>query len=291
MSSVQYPVLSLTEGNLKSFSIKSMEQIEIDRATDTEAHKPHSHDFYTIIWILKGKGTHTIDFQEYEVSDGQLYFLHPGQVHQLEVEEVQGYVCMFTLDFMCATGVRDSFLTELHLFDQSEESAPLLMPKNEEKTFSSLIGMMESATKENEAESAEIISSSLKLFLLMARKIQKQQQPEPSSPTEDSRIIRAFKKLVEERFYEWHKVQEYADQLGITANYLKDLVKTDLEVSAKQYIQNRIILEAKRKIHFSDMNAKEIGFALGFQDPAHFSKFFKQGTGMSLTAFREEIQS
>ncbi|MEL6191073.1 MAG: AraC family transcriptional regulator, partial [Bacteroidota bacterium] len=249
-----------------------------------------SHDFYTIIWILKGKGTHTIDFQEYEVQERQLYFLHPGQVHQLEVEEVQGYVCMFTLDFMCATGVRDSFLTELHLFDQSEESAPLLMPENEEKTFSSLIGMMESATRENEAESAEIISSSLKLFLLMARKVQKHQQPEPSSATEDSRIIRAFKKLVEERFHEWHKVQEYADQLGITANYLKDLVKTDLEVSAKQYIQNRIILEAKRKIHFSDMNAKEIGFALGFQDPAHFSKFFKQGTGMSLTAFRAEIQ-
>ncbi|MEM7510783.1 MAG: AraC family transcriptional regulator [Bacteroidota bacterium] len=290
MSSEQYPVLSLTEGSLKSFSIKSMEQIEMERATDTESHKPHSHDFYTIIWILKGKGTHTIDFQEYEVRERQLYFLHPGQVHQLEVEEVQGYVCMFTLDFMCATGVRDSFLTELHLFDQSEESTPLLMPENEEKTFSSLIDMMKLATKENEAESAEIISSSLKLFLLMARKIQKQQQPEPSSPTEDSRIIRAFKKLVEERFPEWHKVQEYADQLGITANYLKDLVKTDLEVSAKQYIQNRIILEAKRKIHFSDMNAKEIGFTLGFQDPAHFSKFFKQVTGMSLTAFKAEIQ-
>ncbi|MEM8900780.1 MAG: hypothetical protein AAGC85_21890, partial [Bacteroidota bacterium] len=45
MSSVQYPVLSLTEGSLKSFSLKSMEQIEVDRAANAEAHKPHSHDF------------------------------------------------------------------------------------------------------------------------------------------------------------------------------------------------------------------------------------------------------
>ncbi|MEM9932013.1 MAG: helix-turn-helix transcriptional regulator [Bacteroidota bacterium] len=289
MSATEYPLYSLPEGKLKSFSIKTMEEIEDGRAKKPEGKLPHSHDFYTIIWIKKGKGIHRVDFKDYPIAHNQLFFLHPGQVHSLQIEEESGYVCMFTLDFMCATGVRDSFLTDLHLFDLSGEQGPLLIRQEDEASFSSLIALMLTAQEEQEEESPEVISASLKLFLLMARKIQKKQQLLVASSLEDPSIIRSFKALVESHFQEWHKVHEYAGHLGITPNYLKDLVKSTLNASAKQYIQNRILLEAKRKVHFTDMNAKEIGFSLGFHDPAHFSKFFKQGTGMSLTAFKEEI--
>lgn len=102
-------------------------------------------------------------------------------------------------------------------------------------------------------------------------------------------LVKSFKEIIETHFTEWHQVKDYADALNVTPNYLNEVIKSSVHISAKDFIQDRLILEAKRMAIFSEKSSKEIGFELGFEDPSHFSKFFKSNTGQSLQFFKENV--
>ena len=87
-----------------------------------------------------------------------------------------------------------------------------------------------------------------------------------------------------------HQVKDYVGKLNVSPNYLNEVIKSVMGISAKEYIQNRIVLEAKRMVLFTQKSYKEIGFDLGFDDPSHFSKFFKINAGLSLVQFKESIR-
>ena len=100
-------------------------------------------------------------------------------------------------------------------------------------------------------------------------------------------LVQRFKGLVEQHFSEWHQVQDYAKELNVSPGYLNEVISSAIQKPAKEYIQNRLILETKRLSLFTSKSNKEIGYELGFDDPSHFSKFFKTFTGNSIGEFRE----
>jgi AraC family transcriptional activator of pobA len=102
-------------------------------------------------------------------------------------------------------------------------------------------------------------------------------------------LVRKFKDLVDNHYSEWHQVKDYASGLNVTPGYLNEVIKTSVGQSAKEYIQNRLVLEARRLSLFTSQSFKEIGFGLGFNDPSHFSKFFKSSTGSSLLEFKNKV--
>ncbi|MBX2843435.1 MAG: AraC family transcriptional regulator, partial [Flammeovirgaceae bacterium] len=108
--------------------------------------------------------------------------------------------------------------------------------------------------------------------------------------SQQNRIVSEFKQLVERHYKQKHKVNEFAELLNITANYLNEVIKASTGYSAKEIIQNRIILEAKRFAINSDKTMKEVAYQLGFEEIPHFSKFFKNCTSKTYSAFSEEIR-
>ena len=71
-------------------------------------------------------------------------------------------------------------------------------------------------------------------------------------------------------------------------NYLNRTVKKMTGLTASYHIQQQIILEAKRQAIHSNVSMKEIAYFLGFDNLAHFSKFFKNNSGMSFSTFKKE---
>jgi AraC-like DNA-binding protein len=100
-------------------------------------------------------------------------------------------------------------------------------------------------------------------------------------------MVQRFKNLVETRFQQWHLVKDYAGALNVSPNYLNEVIKLNIGISAKDFIQNRLLLEAKRMAVFTGKSIKETAYDLGFDDPSHFSKFFKSGAGQSLKEFKQ----
>jgi AraC-like DNA-binding protein len=74
--------------------------------------------------------------------------------------------------------------------------------------------------------------------------------------------------------------------LNVTADYLNKTVKNITGKSAKEHIQTKIIIEAKRSLLFSEISSKELAYELGFEESAHFNNFFKKITGQTPSEFR-----
>ena len=85
---------------------------------------------------------------------------------------------------------------------------------------------------------------------------------------------------------EQHSVQYYADKLCITPNYLNEIVNSAMGMSAKQYIQNKVMEEAKRLLAYTDFSVSEIAFELHFSTVSYFVRCFRQCTGETPLVYR-----
>ncbi len=101
-------------------------------------------------------------------------------------------------------------------------------------------------------------------------------------------LLRKYIQLINNHYIDKRTVQEYADLLAVTANYLSQSVKQVSGRNALAYISERLISEAKSLIRYTDLEITEIAYQLNFSDPANFGKFFKKQTGVSPSAFRKE---
>jgi len=91
-----------------SFEISKMEAIYEKR--NGEIDEPHRHNYYTVLIIHQAKGQHKIDFNTYELAHNQIYFVAPGQVHQvIESEKSIGYVMTFSTQFLIENSIKLSY--------------------------------------------------------------------------------------------------------------------------------------------------------------------------------------
>jgi len=99
-----------------------------------------------------------------------------------------------------------------------------------------------------------------------------------------------FKLAVETHLTEQQDVHTIAQNLALTTSRLYGLVKEFSGLSPKEWITNRLMLEAQRKLHYSPVSVKELAYELGFNDPDYFSRLFKKNTGKSVSAFLEDLR-
>ena len=271
------------------FVIKTME--EIDEEAGGIADNPHRHNYFTIIWSITATGKHIVDFNEYPLEPYDIFFVSPDQVHQIITDpKPSGYVILFTSEFLEKNSIRHDFIANLKLFKKSDETPPLQPSANMIKTLKPFAEHMLNAFQARGDMFMESIGAYLKLFLIECNG-HCSLFPGTNTQTIEvgKTIVKNFKTIVEQNYNRSHQVKFYADSLNVTPNYLNEVIKSSINVSAKDFIQNRLILEAKRMIVFTDKSGKEIGFDLGFEDPSHFSKFFKSNTGQSLQDFKVAI--
>lgn len=107
-----------------------------------------------------------------------------------------------------------------------------------------------------------------------------------AAPSPDATLVARLRLLVEERFREHWPVERYAAGLGVTAGRLNAACRRVAGCSTLQLVHDRLMLEAKRLLLYTGLGTGEIGYALGFEDPAYFSRFFAKRAGRSPLAFR-----
>jgi AraC-like DNA-binding protein len=272
------------------FVIKTME--EIDLALGGIADTPHRHNYFTVIWPVKASGKHIIDFKEYPILPDHIFFVSPGQVHQVITDpHPAGYVILFSSEFLEKNSIRNDFISDLKIFKKSDETPPLPVTEKMAATLKLFAEQMLHAFHSKNDMFLESIGAYLKLFLIECNGHCSLFPGSNLQSIEVSKtLVRNFKELVEKRFTKVHQVKYYAETLNISPNYLNEVIKSALDIPAKDFIQNRLVLEAKRMVVFTQKSGKEIGFELGFDDPSHFSKFFKSNTGQSLQEFKESLK-
>lgn len=288
MADSPFDTLSRDDG----FLIQTMADIEAHR--EAALDRPHRHDYYTVIWVRNARGVHHIDFQAHILTPETVYLISPEQVHLLVIDpgaNPEGYVLTFHTDFMLEYGISPAFLDSLHLFFDCDQSPPLQIPRDWRTGMERMVSAMLAVPSTGAFWEGHEAAAWLKLFLLACYRVHQSLFPGHASQAgAQGQIVRDFKRLVNTQFATWHKVGQYASALRLSPNYLNEVIHQATGSSPKQYIQDRIMLEAKRLAIHTDSTLKEIAYGLGYQDPAHFSRYFKQCNGVSFSDFKAQIR-
>lgn len=269
-----------------TFAVSRMETSYINRKGKKDV--PHRHNYFTVLLVNKANGQHFIDFNEYSLSNNQVFFVSPGQVHQIiENEQSFGYVLTFSTQFLISNNIPLSFIEDLNLFNDYGNAEPMILSKPQRDNLANYCEEIMHFHNSDLKFKQDAIGASLKLFLINCNNLCTQPRDNTQLIQAGHSILKNFKEAVEKHHTEWHSSAEYANNLNISADHLNRTVKSLIGKTAKEYIQTRVSIAAKRLLYFSDLSTKEIGYQLGFSEASNFSAFFKKSTKLSPTEFRK----
>jgi len=251
---------------------------------------PHLHYFYEILWFQEGTGKHTVDFQEYNVLPNTIFFLAPGQIHHFDhCAGYRGISIKMCTDFLRSEEGTSNLFMKYNAFHTFDTTPCFHLEQTAAEDLSQLVHEMEEEVQRSDAfGNVEILKSLLRIFLV---KIQRYGREEGElhldnlKPTHQ--LFIRFRKMVETDFRRLHTVQEYADQLNVAVRTLNKCVNECSKMSPLAFINERIVLEAKRLVRYTNLMIKEIAYDLGYDDPSYFVKLFKRQTGYLPSEFRE----
>jgi len=278
------------EGLDIEFEIVSLSEIfKKHKAGMTTAHRLN---FYQILWFTEGHPVHLVDFRPVQAEPNTLLFVGKNQVEVFDKHgEFEAKYIMFTDSFFCKTSADTEFLRNTILFNDLLDTSSIKLDKQID-VFLNLFRQMEMEYKQaGEKYNSDILKKLLHSFLLLAdRERRKQKNFREIHKSAGVDIVIRFKQNLENQFSEVKQVNEYARQLNITPKRLHQAVTEVLGESPKTIIDGRVMLEAKRLLAHSTDTIKEIGFALGFDQPTNFSKYFKNNAGETPAEFREKFR-
>ncbi|MFF4587272.1 helix-turn-helix domain-containing protein [Streptomyces sp. NPDC001388] len=246
----------------------------------------HRIDFHVVMLFDDGPVHHMIDFAEYEATAGDLLWIRPGQVHRFsKSSEYRGTVLTMQPGFLPRATVE---ATGLYRYDLP----PLLRP--DPAQLAGLRAALTCLRQEYEDHATlplslhtAVLRHSLTAFLLRLAHLAAS-SAEAGRRTESTFTL--FRDAVERDFATNHSVSAYADALGYSRRTLVRAVRAATGETPKGFIDKRVVLEAKRLLAHTDLPIGRVGAAVGFPDPANFSKFFQLHTGQTPVGFRAELR-
>jgi len=251
---------------------------------------PHRHDFFEVLYLLKGSGYHVIDANKYEIQPPCVFFMSPGQAHKLELSnDIEGYIFIFTSDFYLLNRSNQNSLIEFPFFYTIHQDNPPLMLDNEND-----IRFLEILFRQSIAESnrtgdfkTELLRSILDLILTTCAA----RYPMNENLVNKGKgqiLVKRFFHLVEENHQKNLSLSDYSRMVGVTANHLTQTVKQLTGKTSSQIIKAKQLLEIKRLLVHTNLNVSEIANQLNFEDQSYFTKFFRRETGITPLQYRTE---
>ncbi|KQX78630.1 AraC family transcriptional regulator [Streptomyces sp. Root1310] len=258
--------------------------------TDAPLDRVHRIDFHVVMLFDDGPVRHMIDFAEHEARAGDVLWIRPGQVHRFSKSSgYRGTVLTMQPGFLPRATVEAAGLYRYDL-------PPLLHP--DERQLAGLRAALTYLRGEYDDGGAggtlplslhtAVLRHALTAFLLRLAHL-------AASSAEAARgradtTFTLFRDAVERDFATNHSVSAYADALGYSRRTLVRAVRAATGETPKGFIDKRVVLEAKRLLAHTDLPIGRVGAAVGFPDPANFSKFFQLHTGSTPVAFRAELR-
>ena len=239
----------------------------------------HRHDFYYLLALQKGGGTHAIDFTPYEVRDHVVFFMRPGQVHALTLQAgATGYLLAFQADMADGELLRKAAARNGYYFDAGGFS-PL---------HSLLTGMFNEYSGKHPAY-LKVIKATLSILFIQLIRQHDDAAAGTASHYRQERFTE-FSSLLETHIATHKQVSAYAEMLHLSPYQLNAITKSVAGKTCSALIDEQIVLEAKRLLLATTAQVSQVAFHLGFDDASYFIRFFRKQTGFTPEAFRENYR-
>jgi AraC-like DNA-binding protein len=244
--------------------------------------KPHKLAHYCFIFLDEGTETYKVDLQDITISDSQLVFGLPNQIFINPPKSNHSLNYKAAFDENVLALLPNSFPFLLNPLNSNTITFTSDAKERVKSVFSNLFQLLHSPGKPKETE---IILAHLNTLLTEFNSAYFGQGYQDSTSNAKLSKYIAFKLTVETHLTEQHDVHIIAEKLAMTTSSLYGVVKEFSGVSPKEWMTNRLMLEAQRRLQYSTLSVKELAYELGFNDPDYFSRLFKKSTGKSISAF------
>lgn len=251
---------------------------------------PHGHDFYMSVLITAGNGTHEIEFNNYIVKPGSVFMLGPGQVHTWELsDDTDGYVFFHSKEFYDLNFTYEK--VENYPFFCSLGNTPLIVLKN--AVLKKIGAMFREIVKEYHLTELMKFKKLASLVNILYIELSREYLPQKLRDNQNLNYlarVRQLEDLINKNFVDIKSPGKYARLMYVSEKHLNRMVKVSLNKTTSDLITERIILEAKRMLVFSNKSIAEIIDELGYTDSAYFFRFFKKKTALTPTAFLTQFR-
>lgn len=234
----------------------------------------HRDNYYLFCVIQKGSMVISVDFKTFTLGSHSLGIILPGQLHQFQRGTDLGGWFMFIDGAL----IDDNHKLALTHYDFAQR--PLPIDEVREAELLALFPMLE--RRLDTPQSHDFARCIVDVYADILGENDIVANPNPRY----AEIIQQFRQLLEQHITSNRLPSFYADRLNVTTGYLNEIVTACTGFSTRQYIQNEMMLRAKREIAYTTRNIQEIAYALGFDEYPYFSKLFTKAVGVSPAAFR-----
>ncbi|UPQ76061.1 helix-turn-helix domain-containing protein [Chryseobacterium nepalense] len=250
-------------------------------------------DFYKIAYkdtIGSAKyGQHHYDFGE-----GGLVFTAPGQLFEKpKNNKSKGFLILLHPDFLLSYPLAKK-IRQYGFFSYATDEALHVSEKEKETLFSVFKIIEEELNNRTDDVSQDVVVSQIELLLNYSSRYYKRQFI--TYKAVNDRLIDKFEKVLDVYFNTDEElqngmptVQDLADQLNVSANYLSDMLRSLTGFNTQQHIHNRFIETAKKILSTTDLSVSEIAYHMGFEYPQSFTRLFKSKTNQTPLEFRQSF--
>ncbi|SHG57048.1 helix-turn-helix domain-containing protein [Pedobacter caeni] len=265
-----------------------LQYFEMDDSSDSkmEAMGAHRDDHYLFFLVEKGHASIQVEFKERQCQARTLFYVIPSQVHhRINHKEATGWILQVDPSLIP--------LSYIDIFDHlSFSKEPHLLNTVQFKEWKGILKLMDTKIQEDQDDPLyiPIVHAMLQLFLAMTAKCFNTKPDMSLKLSRPIEISQQFKRLVTENFRTIKKPSSYANKLNVSESYLNEVVKKVTGFPVSFWINQEVILEAKRQLYYSQLDIKGISILLGYDDQSYFSRFFKKITGTSAVAFRAKYR-
>lgn len=236
----------------------------------------HRHaNLFQLLCIFDGAAEVRFDDHVRALTSGSVITIPPGVVHAFRFTPGTEGVVMT---------IADELLTadQISHFESAMRAPQLVRFDSFDTTFEQLKSHLQAISQEFSRPNTGhgmMLTSLVTIALTIVVRRAEESRLDIAAGGPDSRILKGFRRLIEENFRQQWTIEDYAAALNTSVSSLNRRCKRYLGLTAKTIIQNRVLLEAKRKLIYTREPVENIGYSLGFRDPAYFSRFFRKWEG------------
>ena len=249
--------------------------------------RDRDNKYFTVAWNLGEKQTVTIDGTAHDLMaqtilplmfNQSFYFERPSDI----------VAWQFNREFYCIVDHDVEVSCVGFLFGMGN-NVFIQLDKDAQQKFQLLLSVFVEELKTSDNIQHDMLLILLKRLIIIITQLARSKYiPDPKLQDERFHIFRKFNLLVEGHYREEHSVAYYAQRLNKSPKTLSNLFSLYNQKTPVQIIQERIIIEGKRLLYYTNKSVKQITYELGFEDAAYFSNFFKRHTSLSPQDFRNE---
>jgi len=266
---------------------KQSEMVNIQNIADIDYFEPRRIKRYYFLWCRKGDVIIQVDDKILRLEANQVLTITSGQYHCFkELRNAEGFILDFSLDYMCKTEKDIELIFQNSLFCHFDYNEVIQIedPVEIENQLKHIYDELDNKP----FQYLNSVHSRIELLLIAVNRAKISKGGEVWKP---DALFLQFLELVRNNFDKGLNLSQIASHLKTTESKLNELAKKHAGKTAQNVIFGLVISEAKRILQYENKQMQEVAFALGFQDPYYFSKFFKVHTQMSPKTYRSSLTS